>query len=137
MDIEKPQATLKDLEVAKENASAATPKEGLVSSESATSELLPSIQSGGIDIQSHHSLDFFDFLVRGKQKAVASPPVEDSSVDDFLNSLGCSTEFDIAACPESSRSSVGFGTFFDEVASFSNLDDNGLNPYGSVFAADF
>lgn len=56
-------------------------------------------------------VDLFNFLVGGKHKPVVPRPVSNSSVDDLLNSLGCSTEFDIADCPESGRSSVGFGSF--------------------------
>ncbi|KAK6157116.1 hypothetical protein DH2020_011364 [Rehmannia glutinosa] len=85
--------------------------------------LFPPIPSCGIDC----SPEWSDLLeAGGKISAAVSRPIDNASMDDYLNSLGYPSEFALTKIPESRRASLMFGSFFDDVASFSKVNENEL-----------
>lgn len=77
-----------------------------------------------------------ELLEGGRRRAVAPRPLGNASMDDFYlgSSLGySSSDFALAKTHESGRATMSFGSFFDEVASFSKVDDAGLAAVGNAF----
>ncbi|KAL2496634.1 myb family transcription factor APL-like [Forsythia ovata] len=72
-----------------------------------------------------------------KKVAPDQPAIDNSSsVDDYLNSLGYSSEYAVNTAPEPSRACTKYGSFFDDVANFSDMDEDGLSAFDNVVASD-
>lgn len=151
MDVEKPQAAVKNFEVAEKisginiNQEAGTSaittavklEEEVAATKPALLPLFPPIPACGINCPPHYSPEWSEFLDGGGKKSVAPRPIDNASMDDYLNSLGySSSEFAFTKSPESCRASMIFGSFFDEVASFSKVDDNDLTADDNVVAME-
>ncbi|XP_011082882.1 myb family transcription factor APL-like isoform X2 [Sesamum indicum] len=95
---------------------------GLAAARPALLPLFPPIPACGID----YPPEWSEFLEGGWKKPVASRPMDNTSMDDYLNSLGYSSEFALTKSPESGRAGMGFGSFFDDVASFSKVEDHDI-----------
>ncbi|KAL0353941.1 UNVERIFIED_CONTAM: Myb family transcription factor IPN2 [Sesamum angustifolium] len=80
---------------------------GLAATRPALLPLFPPIPACGIDCPPEWS----EFLEGGWKKPVAPRPMDNASMDDYLNSLGYSSEFALTKSPESSRAGMGFGSF--------------------------
>ncbi|KAK4438981.1 Myb family transcription factor PHL11 [Sesamum alatum] len=135
--VEKPQAAKKNLGVAEMKQTSATAavkleEGGLAASRPALLPLFPPIPASGIDCPP----DWSEFLEGEGKKPVAPRPMDNASMDDYLNSLGYSSEFALTKSPESGRAGMGFGSFFDDVASFSKVEDHDIAVDSSVVAVD-
>ncbi|KAL2476565.1 myb family transcription factor APL-like [Abeliophyllum distichum] len=78
-------------------------------------------------------------VFQGPAKKVApdQPAIDNSSsVDDYLNSLGYSSEYAVNTAPEPSRACTKYGSLFDDVANFSDMDEDGLSAFENVVASD-
>ncbi|KAK6157073.1 hypothetical protein DH2020_011321 [Rehmannia glutinosa] len=131
-----PQAGIKSLEIAETissininqqagtSATAAVKlEEDFATAKPALLPLFPPIPSCGIDC----SPEWSDLLeAGGKRSAAVSRPTDNASMDDYLNALGYPSEFALTKIPESRRASLMFGSFFDDVASFSKVNENDL-----------
>ncbi|KAI3457040.1 hypothetical protein Pfo_013703 [Paulownia fortunei] len=144
-----PQAAVKNLEVAETISSininqeagtsastAAKLEEDLAATRPALLPLFPPIPACGIDCHPHYSPEWSELLDGGGKKSIVPRPIDNASMDDYLNSLGYSSEFALTKIPESHRASVIFGSFFDDVASFSKVNDNDLPADDSVVAME-
>ncbi|KAL0362548.1 UNVERIFIED_CONTAM: Myb family transcription factor APL [Sesamum calycinum] len=105
---------------------------GLTATRPALLPLFPPIPACGIDCPPEWS----EFLEGGWKKPVAPRPMDNASMDDYLNSLGYSSEFALTKSPESSRAGMGFGSFFDDVASFSKVEDHDIAVDSGVVALE-
>ncbi|KAH6785395.1 hypothetical protein C2S51_037850 [Perilla frutescens var. frutescens] len=99
-------------------------------SEPALLPLFPPIPACG----KNYSPEWSEFLQFGGRRSVAPPPpprpvIEIASVDDYLNSLGYSSSLTQSHHGYSCSASMIFGSFFDEVASFSKVDDYGISDH--------
>ncbi|PIN16648.1 hypothetical protein CDL12_10694 [Handroanthus impetiginosus] len=125
-----PQAALRNLELQQTTSAininqqpdnsatnASESEEVLASSKPALLPLFPPIPSSGIDSPPEWT-ELFD----GEEKKPVFPQPTDHNapMDDYLNS------FALSKSSESGRASMRFGSFFDDVESFSKVEDNDL-----------
>ncbi|KAL3652498.1 hypothetical protein CASFOL_002179 [Castilleja foliolosa] len=107
-------------------------EENLDSTKPALLPLFPPIPS------SHYAPEWSELLEGGERKPVVNPlPNENTSMDDYLNALGYSSEFALTKGPEERRASLMFGSFFDDVESFSKVNENDLAMDDNVVEAVF
>ncbi|KAL6553896.1 hypothetical protein OROMI_019569 [Orobanche minor] len=85
--------------------------------------LFPHIPSYGINSPPHYVPELSELLDGGERKSL---PTDNAFMDDYLNSLGYSSDFALTKMTGSHRASLMFGSFFDDVESFSKVNENDL-----------
>ncbi|KAG8386688.1 hypothetical protein BUALT_Bualt03G0175000 [Buddleja alternifolia] len=111
------------------NAAVVKLEEGFATDTPALLPLFPPIPSTGIECPPHYYPEWSELLDGGGKKSVVPPHIDNSTMDDYLNTLGYSSQ--------PGRASMRFGSFFDDVASFSKVaNHNGPLNDDNVVVAD-
>ncbi|KAL6529534.1 hypothetical protein OROGR_015157 [Orobanche gracilis] len=99
------------------------PEENHDATKPALLPLFPHIPSYGINSHPYYVPELSEILDGGERKSLTT---DNAFMDDYLNSLGYSSDFALTKMTGSHRTSLMFGSFFDDVESFSKVNENDL-----------